>query len=102
MATAPEIQIVRNAPPPQIGETRGRKRKTHPGRNSTYTRYPWDELRVGDAFDVPIRTYVAGDDRYPEYNRVSASVSKRNQVAGGPRYVCRMMDDYRVRVWRIA
>jgi hypothetical protein len=98
------ITIVRNAPPPPSHETRGRK----PGNrtaNRPHRRYPWAELRVGDAFDVPITPLPPmRDNRHPEHNAITAVVSKRNRDAGerGPRYIARLMDDFRVRVWRIA
>lgn len=105
MATRPsaEVTIIRNAPPPPTGETRGRKSPNTKPR-STYTRYPFAELRVGDAFDIPITSgYIARDDRYPEYNRVTATISGHHKrKPNGPRYMARMMDDYRVRVWRVA
>lgn len=95
------ITIVRNAPPPPERETRGRK--VGPKTQSEPLRYPWGELDVGDAFDVPITPGPPPPfDRWPEYNRLSASVSARHKkYPDGPRYVVRMMDDFRVRVWRV-
>lgn len=95
-----KIRIVRDAPPPPTEETRGRKTK-HPGL-SCRTRYPWAELQVGDAYDIPLNSFVAPPgDRWPEYNRVTATISQRHKKYP-ERYLARMMDDFRVRVWRIA
>jgi hypothetical protein len=104
MKASSEIQIVRGAGIPPEVETRGCKAGTHPGKNTHFTRYPWGELSVGDAFDIkiPVASVLeAKDDRVPEYNRISANISYRHKRYP-ERFVARMMDDFRVRVWRVA
>lgn len=93
------IKIIRNAPPPPTFETRGRKTK-HPGDSKPRRRYPWAELNVGDAFDVPLREIPHGDNRHPDYNCLTAAMSSYNKKHPGVKFMARIMDDYRVRVWR--
>lgn len=97
-----DFPIIRNAPPPPEHNGRGRNGR---GRKCPHTgiRYPWGELRVGDAFDVPITSMAQSDARYPEYNRLSALASRRNSQPAGPRFVVRILpDEFKVRVWRTA
>jgi hypothetical protein len=97
---APEITIIRNAPPPPARETRGRK-TPHPG-VSQQMRYPFEELAVGDAFDLPITSsWNPADGRFPEYNRLTAAISNRNKRNPEKRFIARMLDNYAVRVWRL-
>lgn len=98
-----DIAIIRNAPPPPAKETRGRKTGS-PKKDRPHRRYPWDQLEAGDAFDVPIPVGPPPPcDRYPEYNALTANIAARHKRnPNGPRYVARMMDDFRVRVWRVA
>lgn len=97
MASA-SIQIIRNAPPPPDRVTTGRKSK-----------YPFRDLDVGDAFDVPCTRPATDKFRYPDYNGVTAACSfynsKRSPLAGR-RFKARLLDSEDgakfVRVWRVA
>lgn len=90
-----DLAIIRNAPPPS-DDRRGRRRV-----------YPWGELSVGDAFDVPADPRdEKGGQRHPTHNAVSASCSSRNlreKAAGtGCRFICRYLrEDKVVRVWKV-
>lgn len=97
---AVEITIIRNAPPPPNKETRGRKTK-HPGFSRPRVKYPWDELNVGDAFDVKLRNLPRSDCRHPDYNSLAASMSSRHKYRP-ERYMARMMGDTHARVWRLS
>lgn len=95
------FEIIRNAPPPPGRETRGRK-TPHPGFDQRRS-YPWSELRVGDAFDVPITSVAHDNMRYPEYNRLSAAAATQNKKRFGPKFLVRMLpDEFKVRCWRVA
>ena len=91
-----QFKITRNAGEPPC-DRRGRKPK-----------YPFDQLEVGDAFDVPAdASELSGDSRHPVHSRVSASASKRNQRSRAAkrkdRFVVRYLrDESVVRCWRIA
>ena len=89
-------KIIKNAPPIPKRETRGSKAK-----------YPFNDMEVGDAFDVPADPKdEAGDNRHPVQSKVSASASSKNATnrrAGRPglfrvRY---LRDEGVVRVWRV-
>ena len=95
------IPIIRNAPPPPKGETRGAKGGAPKPPRRPKRRYPWDKLRVGDAFDVPLAPIPLGNsDRHPDYNAITASVSNRNKKYP-ERYVVRIRDGHWARVWRV-
>ena len=87
-----DFLIIRNAPPlPVDGRGRGSGRKGRKDRPRNT--YPFGQLEVGDAFDVPMTEMWDGDGRSPDYNRLSAAVSIRNRYPRGPRFKVRMMPD---------
>lgn len=59
-------------------------------------RYPWDEMRVGDSFFVPV---ADGEDYAAVHRRVSASASTRRHRHGG-RYTIRRVEGG-LRCWRL-
>lgn len=71
------FKIIKNAPPPPCGPRR--------------TRYPFDEMEVGDAFDVPLKS---GD-------RIRAAASAWGKDHGKKLTVSKI-DAETFRVWRIA
>lgn len=63
--------------------------------------YPWNDLNVGDAFDVPIETEDPGDNRYPEFNRLTANLTERHK-RHPERYEVRVLMHLGVvRCWRV-
>lgn len=92
-----QFNIIRNAPPIPNTDGRGAKPK-----------YPFAELEVGDAFDVPANpAEKIADSRHPIHNRVTAMVSSKNREArlSGQRtsYKARYLgEEGVVRVWRVA
>lgn len=92
-----QIQIIRNAPPIPNEDGRGTKPK-----------YPFEQLEVGDAFDVAADpAEKIADSRHPVHNRLTAMVSRKNRDArlSGQHtaYKARYLrDEGVVRVWRVA
>ena len=86
---AKTFAIIRGAPPPPA-KCMGKA-----------NRFPWAELAISDAFDVPL----SSDHRLRDYSRVSASMAQQNRKYPG-RYVMRMMGERGtgavVRCWRVA
>ena len=91
-----EVKIIRNAPPP-TPDCRGRRPV-----------YPWDDISVGDAFDVPAPADErASDGKHPVHNRVTGAASTRNlreKVNGsGVKFVVRYLrGENVVRCWKVA
>lgn len=72
------FKIIKNAPPP-------------PSSRVGRIKYPFDEMEVGDAFDVPLKS---GD-------RIRAAASQWGKDHG-KKFTIRKIDAETFRVWRIA
>lgn len=87
--------IIRDAPPREPRHRGGTKGTIQRERN----RYPFAELDVGDAFDVPIAAPVGGG-RFIEYSRLAATIHNRNKSSRSQHEVGIVGNC--VRCWRIA
>lgn len=88
--------IIRDAPPREPRQRGGSRGTDQRERN----RYPFADLEVGDAFDVPIAMPTVKGGRFVEYGRLASAVYRRNK-RDKQQYEVGIVDDC-VRCWRIA